>query len=464
VSSGPPPVPGGRSPEEREAARRRRAAQRAGQTPPAAEELPPPPAPASADWMSEAERLTGTHTVADLEAELGGEPRRGRRRRRKADALAAPAGEPRRRRLKADPLAAPRGDRFATGGRGPRWGRIVATGVLAVVLLAIGWFCVSLFQPFGGDGEGEVRVTIPAGSSLGDIADLLEREGVVSSASFFQLRARLAGRSDQLKPGTYQLKREMSFVAALDALEQGVPPDVVQITVPEGRSRREIAASVKGELKGSYLGASRRSPLLSPRRYGAPAGASLEGFLFPATYELKRDKGAQALVDEQLRTFKRQFGGVNLRYARSKNLTPYDVLIIASMVEREAQLARERPIVASVIYNRLSQGMTLGIDATIRYALNQWTEPLRQSELADPTPYNTRLNPGLPPGPIGNPGIASIKAAARPARSDYLFYVVKPCGEGQHAFSSTDAEFQRDVESYNAERAKRGGNSPASCD
>ena len=139
------------------------------------------------------------------------------------------------------------------------------------------------------------------------------------------------------------------------------------------------------------------------------------------------------------------------------------MLIIASMIEREAQLARERPLVASVIYNRLSDGMTLGIDATIRFALNQWTKPLRQSELADPTPYNTRLNQGLPPGPIGNPGIASIKAAARPARTNYLFYVVKPCGEGQHAFSATDAQFQRDVERYNAERAKRGGNSPASC-
>ncbi len=255
----------------------------------------------------------------------------------------------------------------------------------------------------------------------------------------------------------------MSFTAALDALERGVPPDVVRVTIPEGRSRHEITPLLKGKLDGSYVRATRRSPLLDPRAYGAKAARSLEGFLFPATYELKRGGGARALVDEQLRTFRRQFGGVDLRYARSKNLTPYDVLIIASMVEREAQLARERPLVASVIYNRLKQGMTLGIDATTRFALGQWSRPLRQSELATPSPYNTRINPGLPPGPIGNPGLASIKAAARPARTNYLFYVVKPCGRGQHAFSATDAQFQRDVERYESERAKRGGNSPANC-
>ena len=122
------------------------------------------------------------------------------------------------------------------------------------------------------------------------------------------------------------------------------------------------------------------------------------------------------------------------------------MLIIASMVEREAQLDRERPLVSAVIYNRLKDGMTLGIDATIRYYENNWARPLRVSELERDSPYNTRLNRGLPPTPIGNPGLASIKAAANPARGkDYLFYVRKPGDSGEHAFSSTDAQFQRDV-------------------
>jgi UPF0755 protein len=124
---------------------------------------------------------------------------------------------------------------------------------------------------------------------------------------------------------------------------------------------------------------------------------------------------------------------------------------------------RERPLIASVIYNRLRRGIPLGIDATIRFALNQWDEPLKRSELANPTPYNTRENPGLPPGPIGNPGLASIRAAARPARSDYLFFVVKPGTCGEHAFSSTDAEFEEDVARYNAARQRRGGRSPTDC-
>jgi uncharacterized YceG family protein len=120
-------------------------------------------------------------------------------------------------------------------------------------------------------------------------------------------------------------------------------------------------------------------------------------------------------------------------------------------------------LVASVIYNRLRQGIPLGIDATIRYALGQWNRPLRQSELATSSPYNTREIPGLPPGPIGNPGLASIKAAARPARTNYLFYVVKPGTCGEHSFSATDAEFQRDVARYNAARERRGGKSPTDC-
>jgi uncharacterized YceG family protein len=133
------------------------------------------------------------------------------------------------------------------------------------------------------------------------------------------------------------------------------------------------------------------------------------------------------------------------------------------MVEREASVAEDRPLIASVIYNRLRLGMPLGIDATIRFAVGNWTEPLKESELAITSPYNTRTETGLPPGPIGNPGLESIKAAANPANSDFLFFVVKPCGEGEHAFSETDAEFQRDVERYNSERERQGGKSPTDC-
>ena len=168
-------------------------------------------------------------------------------------------------------------------------------------------------------------------------------------------------------------------------------------------------------------------------------------------------------MERQLAAFRDNFAGVDLRRARRKNLTAYDVLIIASMVEREARLPRERPLIAAVIYNRLKDGIPLGIDATIRYATNNWTTPLRDSELKRDSPYNTRNRAGLPPTPIGNPGLAAIRAAARPANVGYRYYVVQPGTCGKHAFSATFAQFQRDKQRYDIARARAGGKSPTTC-
>jgi len=346
-----------------------------------------------------------------------------------------------------------------------RAGYIVFALALLGVLAFAGWFAISLFQPFKDDSAGEgtqQRVVVPKGAGVGEIGDMLAERGIVSSSFFFQWRARLDGRTGNLKPGSYRLRRDMSFTAALDTLEKGTPPNIIVLTIPEGRSRREVAGLVKGKLEGDYMKATRRSPALDPREYGAKNVPDLEGFLFPATFELRRGRPMSALVEQQLSTFRNQFENVDLRYARTKNLTAYDVLTIASLVEREAQLPKERAVIASVIYNRLKQGMPLGIDATVRFVTRNWERPLRESELANPSPYNTRIHSGLPPGPIGSPGIDSIRAAARPARTGYLFYVVKPGGNGAHSFSETDAEFQRDVARYNRERERRGGQSPAS--
>jgi UPF0755 protein len=152
-----------------------------------------------------------------------------------------------------------------------------------------------------------------------------------------------------------------------------------------------------------------------------------------------------------------------MRAARHVNLTVFDVVTIASLVEREVQVPSERPLVASVIYNRLHNHMPLAIDATIRFATGNWSSPITQSQLASPSAYNTYRHAGLPPGPIGNPGLASLRAAAHPAHTRFLYYVVKPCGRGRHAFSATDQQFQRDSARYDAARKARGGKSPASC-
>jgi uncharacterized YceG family protein len=312
-----------------------------------------------------------------------------------------------------------------------------------------------------------VQVSIPEGATASQIGDILAKQGVVDSGFFFSMRARLSGQREELRSGRYTLRESMPYDAALVALTTAPKAaPVLNVTLPEGPSRREAAPLVRrAGIRGDYLAATRRSSRLRLRDYGAPSSTStLEGFLYPATYELRQSQAtAGRLVNRQLDAFKDAFAKVDMREARRKNLTRYDVLIIASMIEREGLVARERRLISAVIYNRLQQGIPLGIDATIRYALNNWSRPLRVSELQRDTPYNTRLRQGLPPTPIGNPGLASLQAAANPAKVSYLYYVVKPCGNGAHAFSSTDAQFQRDVKRYNDARAKRGGKDPSRC-
>lgn len=336
---------------------------------------------------------------------------------------------------------------------------VVAAGLTVLAFL---W---ALFQPFAGGGGDSVRITIPKDAGVSRIGDILDREKVVPSSALFSIRARLAGDSSDLKPGVYTLRKHMTYGKVLDRLVAGPSKDVVQLTIPEGLSRREITPlAARAGVRGNYLTASAHGALVRYKEYGlARAPATLEGFLFPATYELRRGATASLLVDKQLAALTQNLAGVDLSYARRRNLTTYDVLTIASMVERETMVARERPLVAAVIYNRLHARQPLGIDATIRYATGNWSSPLTKSELAIDSPYNTRRNPGLPPGPIGNPGLASIEAAARPARVGYLYYVVKPGTCGEHAFSTTFAQFQQDQRRYDQARQEAGGKSPTRC-
>jgi uncharacterized YceG family protein len=346
-------------------------------------------------------------------------------------------------------------------GAGGRWRRRFAVVIAAALLGAALWFINSTFQPFHGSGSGGVRVVIPPGTDAGQIGDKLEQAGVIDSSFFFNVNATLTMRRGDLRDGSYLLRKGMTNGEAIEALMQGPKARVVKtftVTIPEGRSRREAAPLVKQSgVEGDYLKATARPQFRSrARKLGLPKGTkTLEGFLFPATYTMTPGATANDLVDKQLDAFKDNSSKLNMSYAKRRNLTRYDVLIIASMIEREASLDRERPLVAAVIYNRLKRGMPLGIDATIRYAENNWTHPLKVSELERDGPYNTRLNRGLPPTPIGNPGLASLRAAVKPADKSYLFYVRKPGKSGEHAFSSTDAQFQRDVKRYQDSRENK---------
>jgi len=235
----------------------------------------------------------------------------------------------------------------------------------------------------------------------------------------------------------------------------GPAPKTLKIIFPEGFTRAQMGERI-GEVNAIAREKRNVRPRLSPERYLALTdGASrvpapfltegkpphLEGFLFPATYEFTAKTTTRQLLNVQLAAFQKNWAKVNLRTARARNLTPYDVLVIASMIEKEVVAPEERPLVAAVIYNRLKLGMSLGIDATIRYGLNvPPTESLRESHLEDPGPYNSRIHTGLPPTPIANPGLASMQAAAHPAKVDYLYFVRKP-DKVHHFFTASKREF-----------------------
>ena len=227
------------------------------------------------------------------------------------------------------------------------------------------------------------------------------------------------------------------------------PPKPFRVVFPEGFTRAEMAERVQAVAKiaerkkrrpvvlssRQYLLATKRAvlPCFTPHRQ-----AKLEGFLFPATYDFLATTTSRELAQEQLQTFCDNWSSLDLSYARKKNLTPYDVLIIASMVEKETLAPDERKLVAAVIYNRLHAHMPLGIDATLRYGFNiKPTQSILQSQLDSNNPYNSRKLLGLPPTPIANPGLASIQAAAHPAQVDYLYFVRKP--DRQHHFFTASA-------------------------
>jgi uncharacterized YceG family protein len=228
-------------------------------------------------------------------------------------------------------------------------------------------------------------------------------------------------------------------------------PKPYRIVFPEGFTREQMADRVAAVDKiadrkrgarltrAGYI-ASTRTPRVPPCFKGKVT--SLEGFLFPATYEFLPQTTSEQLARDQLAAFCENWEKIDLTYARSRNLTAYDVLNIAAMVEKETLSPDERQLVSAVIYNRLRKAMPLGIDATLRYGLDiPPTESIRQSQLESDSPYNTRLRQGLPPTPIANPGLASMQAAAHPAKVDYLYFVRKP-DKNHHFFTASFEEFQ----------------------
>jgi UPF0755 protein len=299
----------------------------------------------------------------------------------------------------------------------------------------------------GASGPREpVTLVVPEGASAADVVDLLHGSGVIRCGAVSRLAVRGDERADAILAGERELTTNMTLDEAIAVLAAPPPPaPTVTLTIPEGLRLTEIADRVAelGVPRSRFLSVAESGDhVLAPY---LPRGAgTTEGFLFPKTYEFRAEGlTARAVVDRLLAQFADEVADLPWHRAEELGLSPYEVVIVASMIEGEAKIEDERPLIAAVIYNRLREGMTLGIDATLRYVDPNPEDGLTESDLEIDSPYNTRKYRGLPPTPINSPRLASIRAALQPADVSYRYYVL--CGRGgQHRFSETYATFLAD--------------------
>lgn len=332
----------------------------------------------------------------------------------------------------------------------------VATGLAAalVVLLAVAvvWWSIFVRTANPIDAGRPVEVIVPRGAASELIAEILASEGVVRNANMLRLQARLRGVDGDLKAGTYDLVTGMGYTAALEALVSGPPAIYYRVVIPEGFTIEQIAQRF-GREAGIDVEEFRRIARSGRGRFDFPFlgdddTGSLEGYLFPKTYRLKEGTTAEQAIRMMLVQFGKETADINLDYVAWSGLDRHEWVTIASMVEREAKLERDRPVIASVIYNRLRSHMRLQIDATLEYVLPGTKPRLSLEDLKVESGYNTYTHEGLPPGPISNPGLSSLKAAAKPAQTGYLYYVLTS-RSGAHTFATNLADFLR------AKRASR---------
>lgn len=333
-------------------------------------------------------------------------------------------------------------------------GRFAFALVLALLLLLGGGGFVALrsYQDCkAADGEhAAVTFTVEEGESGEEVVDRLADAGVLRCGGLVgRLLLRQNGHGDEILAGSYDLTTNMTMDDAIRILT--TPPEdlpTVEVTIPEGYRLTQIADRVHEDLgiSGEKILEIAQSGRLSLPPYLPASSTSAEGFLFPKTYDfVKRDAAPSPVVRRMLDQFATEAEALHLKEGAARlGYTPYEIVTIASMIEEEAKVPGDRALIAAVIYNRLDRGMTLGIDATLLYDDPTPDGSLSSSDLEYDSPYNTRLNAGLPPTPISSPGAASIKAALHPADVTYLYYVL--CGaDGHHKFSNDLQTFNHDV-------------------
>ncbi|MCW2928200.1 MAG: mltG [Thermoleophilia bacterium] len=354
--------------------------------------------------------------------------------------------------------------------------RLVSLVLLIAALVLIGGLAYVALSFSNGNDSGiergtPVKVVIPSGATSDDIAHVLAEKGVIERETVFRARLKLNGDGADFRSGSYTIKAGASYDSIVAKLEKGpAAAPTFDLTVVEGQRLEETAAKIDelrteaqrvgGKVLPAFTGAeylkaakAQRPPATAkaPADARTPTGYAIEGFLFPATYELRHAATAEDFIAKQREAFDANFAELDLARATKAQLTPYDVVIIASLIEREARLAKERPRVAAVIWNRLKGGEPLGIDASNQYSVYEtgskefWETELKQSQLELDSPYNLRKVGGLPPTPIAAPSKSSLEAAAAPnaadIKNDIRYYVANPDGSGSHFFTASYDEF-----------------------
>ena len=307
-------------------------------------------------------------------------------------------------------------------------------------------------------GTDAVSVEVAPGESAGDISQRLEEAGVIESARLFRILVALMGVENEMVAGRYEFDRGMLTLQVIGRLRRGITMPLT-VTVPEGLRSEEVALVVERE---DIVKAEDFRHALASEAYDfgflaeRPPGAGLEGYLFPATYGFSRGVTAEEAVRRMLAAFDAQVTPELRQAVRASGLTLHEAVTLASIVEREAVRPEERPLIAGVFLNRLRLSMPLEADPTVQYALANdpasverfgfWKQGLTTEDLQVDSSYNTYVNGGLPPGPIANPGLASLEAVAHPAQTNYLYFVARQ--DGSHVFAETLEEHLRNVEQY----------------
>ena len=304
-------------------------------------------------------------------------------------------------------------------------------------------------KPYG----ASTRVIIPRGASFADAADSLSKANLVGWRKMFRLYARVTGGDRNIKPGTYLLRHGTPWKDIIGALNGGHGL-VNTITIPEGYTISQITPALARTLKvpaDSVNAAVRDTALLS--RLDIP-NPTLEGYLFPDTYAFPLGTTARQAVHEMVYDFERRWKPEWDAKASDLKINRNDLVTMASIVEREARLPEERPVIAAVYYNRLKKGMLLQADPTVQYALGHHVGRVLYKDLAVASPYNTYVHKGLPPGPVASPGVASLAAAANPASVPYLYFVASP--DGHHEFRMTLQEHTSAIREVRGARSSSG--------